>query len=69
MRERRILDVEEGQSLAEDLRLVVLLDAEPLPRMQAAETFLERVRNVVACRHGASSRSVELAMPTRSDAK
>jgi hypothetical protein len=35
------------------LRLVVLLDAEALPRMQASETFLERGQYVVVvCSHG-----------------
>ena len=53
MRQRGVFEVKKIQPLAEDLRLVVLLDAEALPRMQAPETFLERGQHVVVvCSHG-----------------
>src|SRR6476659_6879260 len=52
MRQRGIFEVKKNQPLAEDLRLVVLLDAKALPRMQAPETFLERGQHVVVvCSH------------------
>jgi hypothetical protein len=41
MRRGEILDVKEVDAVAEDLRLVVLLDAETLPRIAAPETFLQ----------------------------
>jgi hypothetical protein len=41
MRRGEILDVKEIDAVAEDLRLVVLLDAETLARIAAAETFLQ----------------------------
>jgi hypothetical protein len=46
--------------LAENLRLVILLDAEALSRMKPPETLLERSQHVfVACRHGSNFRPVE----------
>ena len=53
MGERRVLDVKEVQPLAENLRLVILLDAEALARMETPETLLERSHHVVVgCSHG-----------------
>ena len=53
MGERRVLDVKEVQPLAENLRLVILLDAEALARMETPETLLERSHYVVVgCSHG-----------------
>ena len=53
MRQRRVLEVKEVQTLAEDLRLVILLDAEALARMETPETLLERRKHVVVvCSHG-----------------
>ena len=53
MGERRVLEVKEVQPLAEDLRLVILLDAEALARMETPETLLERSQHVVVvCSHG-----------------
>ena len=53
MRQRGVFEVKKVQPLAEDLRLVVLLDAEALPRMQAPETSFERGQHVVVvCSHG-----------------
>ena len=54
MRRREVLDMKEVQSLAEDLRLVVLLDAQTLPRVQPSEALLKRVRNIVIDRHEGS---------------
>ena len=62
MGERRVLDVKEVQPLAEDLRLVILLDAEALARMETPETLLERSQHVVVdCSHG--SRFVRWSSP------
>jgi hypothetical protein len=53
MRASRILEVEEVESLAEDLRLVILLDAEALACMEASERLVERSQHVVVvCSHG-----------------
>ncbi len=41
MRRGEILDVKEVDALAEDLRLVVLLDAETLARIAPSETLLQ----------------------------
>lgn len=40
-RQRQVLDVKEVETMAENLRLVVLLDAETLPRLAPPETFLQ----------------------------
>src|SRR5487761_2189749 len=40
-----VLGVEEDQSLAEDLRFVITLDAEPLFRVQRAEALLQFFQN------------------------
>ena len=62
MGESRVLEVKEVQPLAEDLRLVILLDAEALACMEAPETLLERNQHVVVdWGHGSKSRPVELA--------
>ena len=52
MRRREILDVKEIDALSEDLRLVVLLDAEPLARIAPSEARLEQVWDGIV-RHGA----------------
>jgi hypothetical protein len=62
MRAGRVLEVEEVETLAEDLRLVILLDAEALARMKASETLLERSQHVgVVFSHGPKSRPADLA--------
>ena len=45
--------MEEIETLTEDLRLMVCLDAEPLLRMQPPETRLEREQHLFVGRHGA----------------
>ena len=40
MRQRGVFEVKKIQPLTEDLRLVVLLDAEALPRMQAGAAII-----------------------------
>ena len=52
MRRREILDVKEIDALSEDLRLVVLLDAEPLARIAPSEARLKQVWDGIV-RHGA----------------
>jgi hypothetical protein len=48
MRGSKILDVKEIDALAEDLCLVILLDAEPLARITPPEARLKQVLNWVA---------------------
>lgn len=72
MRQRGVFEVKKIQPLAEDLCLVVLLDAEALPRMQAPETFLERAQHVVVvCSHGIQGfvRLSEPAVPPEANAE
>ena len=47
----QILDVKEVYALAEDLRLMVLLDPEALSRMTPPETLLKHFLNIFVC-HG-----------------
>jgi hypothetical protein len=51
MRQRQILDVKKVDALAEDLRLMVLLDAKALPRVPPPETLLKDCQNILV-RHG-----------------
>ena len=51
MRQGQILDVKEVYALAEDLRLMVLLDPEALPRVPPPDTLLEDCQNILV-RHG-----------------
>ncbi|MGD0533341.1 MAG: hypothetical protein ABSA62_14015 [Methyloceanibacter sp.] len=51
MRQRQILDVKEVYALAEDLRLMVLLDPEALPRVTPPESLLKDCQNILV-RHG-----------------
>ncbi len=46
-----VLDMEKGQSLAEDLRLMIHLDTEPLPGMEMPETPFQAADDIV---HGGS---------------
>ena len=50
-RQRQILDVKEVYALAEDLRLMVLLDPEALPRVTPPESLLKDCQNILV-RHG-----------------
>ena len=45
-RDQKVLDVEEAQALAENLRLVVLLDAETLARISGSKPRLERIADL-----------------------
>ena len=47
----KILDVKEVYALAEDLRLMVLLDPEALPRVPPPDTLLKDCQNILV-RHG-----------------
>ncbi|MGC1178436.1 MAG: hypothetical protein WA884_05300, partial [Methyloceanibacter sp.] len=51
MRQRQIPDVKEVYALAEDLRLMVLLDPEALPRVTPPESLLKDCQNILV-RHG-----------------
>ena len=51
MRQGEVLDVKEVDALAEDLRLVVRLDAEALARIAPAESLFQKFQDGVA-RHG-----------------
>jgi hypothetical protein len=51
MRQSQILDVKEVYALAEDLRLMVLLDPEALPRVPPPDTLLKDCQNILV-RHG-----------------
>ena len=46
MRQRQILDVKEVYALAEDLRLMILLDPEALSRMPPPEPLLKDCQNI-----------------------
>jgi len=47
MRQSQILDVKEVYALAEDLRLMVLLDPEALPRVPPPDTLLKDCQNIL----------------------
>jgi hypothetical protein len=51
IRQRQILEVKEVYALAEDLRLMVLLDPEALPRVLSPETLFKDCQNILV-RHG-----------------
>jgi hypothetical protein len=51
MRQSQILDVKEVYALAEDLRLMVLLDPKALPRVPPSDTLLKDCQNILV-RHG-----------------
>jgi hypothetical protein len=51
MRQSQILDVKEVYALAEDLRLMVLLDPEALSRVPPPDTLLKDCQNILV-RHG-----------------
>jgi hypothetical protein len=51
MRKCQILDVEKVYALAEDLRLMILLDPEALSRVPPPETLLKDRQNILV-RHG-----------------
>src|SRR5262245_6928603 len=46
-RKREILDMEEVQALAEDLRFMIRLDSEPLPRVQPAAPLFHFLPDIV----------------------
>ena len=46
MRQRQILEVKKVYALTKDLRLMVLLDFEPLSRVSRPETLLKNGQNI-----------------------